>query len=86
MKRRRFVARKCRTLVLWVDFLKGSQMGMGWSLRSGDVILAKGGEERVVLAWVDRVILKKIIFEMIARDDFQQVNYPQSFSARVWWH
>lgn len=34
-----------------------------------------------MLAWVDRVILKKIIILMIALDDFQQVNYPQSFSA-----
>lgn len=78
------MARWCCTLIVWLDFLKGSQTGMGWSLRSGDVLLARGGEERAALAWVDRVILKKIIFEMIARDDFQQVSYPQSFSAGAW--
>lgn len=46
--------------------------------------LARGGEEHAALARVDRVILKEIIFVMIALDGFQQVNYPQSFSTGAW--
>lgn len=48
-------------------------MELGWSLWFRDAIFTRGGEEFV---WVDRVILKKIIFLMIVLDGFQQVNYP----------
>lgn len=39
--------------------LGGLQMEMGWCPWYGDVLITRGGEERAVLAWVDRVILKK---------------------------
>lgn len=43
--------------------LGGLQMERGWCPWYGDVLITRGGEERAVLAWVDRVILKKkIIF------------------------
>lgn len=86
--------RVCRALGAWgalsqgIAALRGGlQMERGWSPRHGGVICARGGEEHAALAWVDRVILKKIkkiIFLMIALDGFQQVNYPQSFCAGAW--